>query len=569
MRSSTRSLLLLVVMLVALNARAQTEAKQSTERAGSIRGRVTVGGKPAPGVKVIAFKHDRHSQDEPVASAKTDQDGNFQLTRLPSDQYRIMPLAPAYVAPEQAEPGRPGKNVPLAEGETIEGLDFALVRGGVITGRITDEDGQPLTGEMITLFQFDAGGQKRPLYYISFGSPYFSGTNDQGIYRIFGLPPGRYLVSAGQDTEQGGSEVGKSRYHPRTFYPGVSDESKANIVELTAGTEATGIDIAFGRPLKTYSASGRVIDASTGRPLPNARIGHGMVHETKTGDSTSTSSSFSRGPDVDARGNFRLDGLTPGTFYVKATPEAEDGLYSNVVSFQIKDQDVTGLEIKVARGSSISGMLAVEGASDPELIKRLSRLKLWASVSSPDILRGADNESRVGAVNPDGGFNIAGLHPGKVSVGIVKDPDSKGFFVSRVERGGVEQPNGVEVGSGEHVAGLRVILGYGSGRIRGQVKIEGGKVPPDARISLYVWRVDGSPTHSFTDVEVDPNGRFVVEDLITGEYEMTITVTPPFPPGGGTVRPLAESVRKKVSVTNGVESEVTLVVKLFQKGKDQ
>ena len=564
MRGSTMGLLLFAVMLVAPEARAQSEGKQSTETAGSISGRVTIGGQAAPGVKVLAFKADVSSQEGPVASVKTDQYGKFQLNKLPSDRYRIAPLAPAHIASEQTEPERPGKTVALAEGETIEGLDFALVRGGVITGRITGADGQPITAERVELSQLDARGRKHPLYYFAMFSQFGYGTDDRGIYRIFGLPPGRYLVSAGQGTEYGAGTVGRLRYHPRTFYPGVADESKAGMVELSAGTVATGINITLGDTRKAYSVSGRVIDANTGRALPNAPFGYGTVHEGPSGGS---GGSFGTGRNADARGNFRLDGLLPGTFYVMATPEADSGLYSSVASFQIKDQDITGLEIKLGRGSSISGVLAVEGANDPEVIARLSMLKLWGSVSSPDIVRGADT-SRMSAAGPDGGFHITGLHPGKVFFHLVSDREAKGFSVLRVERGGVEYANGIEVGPGEHVTDIRVILGFANGRIRGQLKIEGGKLPLDAEISIYVRRVDGSQ-HSFPRVVVDPNGRFVIEDLRTGEYEVLVEVSPPFSQNGRSRRPLAQGVSKRVSVTSGAESEVLLVVELIAKDKDQ
>ena len=565
MRSSILTLLLFAVMLIALDAQAQSERKQITEPPGSISGRVTLDGKPAPGVKVSAFKDSRHSQGELVTSAKTDQHGQFQLTGLPSDRYHIVVLAPAYVLPESTAGERPLSAVPLAEGETIEGLDFKLIRGGVITGRVTDEGGQPLTREVVEVFQLFPGGGKRPMVYFLRMNGYDFSTDDRGIYRIFGLPPGRYVVSAGQEIGQGGSRLGTSTYRPQTFYPGVTDESKAGVVEVAAGSEATGIDIAIGRPVRTYSASGRVIDASTGKPVPNAELGYGTTYESNGG----SGSSFSRGLIADAKGNFRLDGLLPGNFHVMATPREETGLHSNVASFQIKDQDVKGLEIKIRRGSSVSGVLVIEGVNDPEVIAKFSRLKVWASAYSPDIPRGMHNTGRAGAVNPDGGFHIAGLHPGKIFFSLSHNPDSTGFFVSRVERGGVDYAEGIEVGPGEQVNGVRVILGYANGRIRGRVKIEGGKLPTNAIIDVRVWRMDGPNRQSFHGAEIDPNGFFLLEALATGQYEVSINVHSPTTPEAGHYVPLAETVTKTVSVTSGVETEVVLVVELTRKGKDQ
>lgn len=560
MHGSILSLLLFAFLLVAYDAQAQSEQKQSTEKTGSISGRVTFGGKPAAGVKVVASKSYYLSENALIVSAKTDQQGYFQLNKLPSDYYHIVPLTPAYVASEQEETGRPGKAISLKEGETIEGFDFALIRGGVITGRITDEDGQPVNGEMVTLFQVDAKGERREVNYLALSGQYNFSADDRGIYRIYGVPPGRYLVCAGEDGGQGGSSVGKSRYHSRTFHLDAQDESKPAIVEVKAGSEAAGIDIAFGHTSKSYTASGRVIDANTGKPVPNAQIGYGDIDES--------GSSFSSGLTADAKGNFRLEGLLPGTFYVTATLDAASNLYSNVASFKIKDQDITGLEIKLRRGASISGALVVEGASDPEVMAKLSRLKLLAAVSSPDIIQGASNNGRFGAVSSDGGFHIAGLHPGKISLHLSSDSDSKGFFISRVERHGVEYPDGIEIGQGEQVAGARVVLGYASGRIRGQLKIEGGNLPANAKAHISIWRVNGPSSQSYSEIKVDPNGRFMIEGLITGEYKVSAHIFPLFPPSGPT-KPIARDASKKVSVINGAESEITLVVELITKDKDQ
>jgi hypothetical protein len=247
----------------------------------------------------------------------------------------------------------------------------------------------------------------------------------------------------------------------------------------------------------------------------------------------------------------------------------DSGQYSPVASFEIKDQDITGLEIKVRSGSSVSGVVAVEGVNDPEITAKLSQLTIWASVTSPDIIPGAHTTSRKSAVSADGGFQITGLHPGKVSFFVFSTSDTKGFFISRVERGGVAFPDGIEVGPGEQVAPVRVILGYASGRIRGQLKVEGGKLPPDAQVFVSIERVDGPSPKSPPQIEVDPNGRFVAEDLVAGEYEISVNVYPPFPPSGGQVSPLAETASKKIAVTNGSESQVLLVVKLIAKDKDQ
>src|SRR5215475_9519966 len=118
-----------------------------------------------------------------------------------------------------------GKVLLIGEGETVEGIDFALIRGGVITGKITDANGQPLIEEPVSIEP--AEPVSRPGYWIPL-SWMAQQTDDRGIFRIFGVPPGRYRVAAGQkeDGTYQRTTTGRTTYK-RTFHPNVTDPAKA------------------------------------------------------------------------------------------------------------------------------------------------------------------------------------------------------------------------------------------------------------------------------------------------------------------------------------------------------
>src|SRR6185369_8698199 len=109
----------------------------------------------------------------------------------------------------------------------------SMLPGGVITGKITDADGKPLIDQNVLLSQvdasFEAGGWNSHLH-----------TDDRGIYRAFGLRPGKYKVSVGQDESL---PTDPRPAYRQTFYPSVTDFAKATVIEVTAGSEATNIDI--------------------------------------------------------------------------------------------------------------------------------------------------------------------------------------------------------------------------------------------------------------------------------------------------------------------------------------
>jgi hypothetical protein len=176
----------------------------------------------------------------------------------------VAPVATAFVIFDSTNAN--GQTVVLSEGESVDGIDFALVRGGVITGKVTDADGRPVVEQSVSLISAETQTNPRgPVYS-------FSGvqTDDRGIYRMFGLAAGRYKVSAGGEDGFYMTSSGRASYK-QTFHPDVTDVSKAAMVEVTEGGEASNVDIALGRASQTYAASGRVINGESGEPIANVR----------------------------------------------------------------------------------------------------------------------------------------------------------------------------------------------------------------------------------------------------------------------------------------------------------
>ena len=142
----------------------------------------------------------------------------------------------------------------------------------------------------------------------------------------------------------------------------------------------------------------------------------------------------------------------------------------------------------------------------------------------------------------------------------------------RVEREGSVQRDGVEVGAGETVSGVRVVIGYGTGVVRGEVITQGGTLTPDMRVRVTARRLDSNGPVGAATVP-DARGRFSLKGLVPGEYELTLSlmiVTPsapgaPAPPARGLPRTLA---KQNITVTNGTETQVTLVADLGAKDKE-
>ena len=533
--------------LACAGARAQSAAADA-KPAGAVSGRVTSDGKGAAGVVVMVYGLADFSRPRAAGRATTDEEGRYTVAGLPAGQYRVSPFAPAFYVEEWSGGGwPPGTSVNVSAGETIEGVNFSLTRGGVITGRVLDADGRPLVGQRVMVTPADSS-PPRPL------GPQIlthNTTDDRGVYRLFGLPPGRYHVSTGEGGQQQQYTAfpGPQRVFTRTFHPNAAEAAEATVVELTAGGEATDVDITVAAAAKTYKLSGRLVDADTGQPLADQIIHHGPLvrgSERMTGGTAVTR--------TNARGEFKFETLLPGRYGAYASPDRGVGdWYGETVTFDVTDSDVTGLELKARRGASVSGVVTVEGANDRALLARLAGAEVYGIVEVKD--DAAMSTVMRARVEPDGSFRLAGLRPGRVRFRLGGRQPPKGFSLVRVERGGAAAGDGFEVAAGEQVAGVRLVFGYGAGVIRGQVVYDGGPLPADARVAVNVRGVGSDlPVFGGRDSSVDSRGRFVFEGLRAGEYEVSVRVFRRVPGA----RPLQG--RQQVVVGASGETQVTITL---------
>ncbi len=513
-RAKKRSFLLTstlaVFVLCSFGGRAQTTSKDPT---ASISGRVTIDRKGVAGVTVAATTSSSPFDNRTVAKATTDDEGKYQLNGLAAGQLTILPLAKAFVVATNGAYKQPGQSITVAEGETITKIDFDLVRGGVITGRITDTDGRPVIGERVSVVAKDASDTARPATVLD--GPRNT-TDDRGVYRVYGLGPGNYKVSIGQTAGAGNVTImgmGGSQY-TKTFYPGVAEEAKATILEITEGAEVSDIDIVARKSGRGSSVSGRVVDADSGQPVPNVFVVYSSLNE---GTQQLGGMNFS-GNQTDANGKFRLDNIQPGHYAAYTIAAGQDSSsYSDRTPFDVSEGDVSGIEIKVHHGATITGVAVIENNFDPAVTSLLQTVSLFAFSSTKS---GTPSFTR-SQIKADGSFSFAGLAPGKVQISMVGfTTPPKGLSLVRTELDGIEQREGIEVNAGGQVTGVRLVFAYGAGSIRGEVKAESGVLPAGLTLQVTISSATGG-SRRFNG-SVDARGHFVVENIPPGAYEMSV-----------------------------------------------
>jgi hypothetical protein len=544
------SVIAIVFFVSATIVDAQT-ANAKPKPVGSISGRVTIDGKAATGIPVAAVEGPTVNRQDAPARAFSDAEGNYQIKGLKAGEYQIWSMTPLFIA----DPGAnyftyPGavKSVLLGVDEKVTGVDLKLIRGAVITGRVTNSDNKPVVDEQIKLQLLDTNGNPR------FGAVHYSYdqmslTDDRGIYRIFDLAPGRYRVSVGFDPSSD-SAISPHRYD-QAFYSDPNDRTKPGVVELAEGGEANNIDLRVGAAAATFSVSGRVIDTQTGVPIAKARVGFTMVPKDKNTPAPGI------GVQTDDHGEFKYGGFSSGQYLVTTSSDPYGGnFYGDPVPLEIKDKDVTGLELRTVPGLTLSGHISADGLSTKELAGLLPKLSIIANGLAP-----GNNQIRIGgrsAIAPDGSFEIGGLRPGLVSIfmGSTQSVPFTRTFINRIEHDGGLLNQSFEMKTS--LSGLNIVIDYGTGVIRGTVKLEGTDAPLTDSILAIICKREGGRDQTFT--QVDARGHFEIRNLAPGPFELTLNFSSLTP------RPRGIPPQKQiVNVTKGAETEVTFVVNLGPK----
>jgi hypothetical protein len=535
---------------------AHAQSRSATpQQTGSISGHVLIEGKAAAGVEVGAFGgSDSFNRRVATAQSKTDSEGYYHLSGLPAANYQVTTFTPNLIAAEtdtQLPMGygyfASSKTVLLAAGEDVGEIDIKLKRGGVITGRVTDADDKPVVEERISLQPVTDQGQTPIRVPMQVAAQMYQ-TDDRGIYRIYGLPPGRYRVSVGRPAAAGLASPGG--FYLLTFHPDATDVSRAEAIDLAEGAEVGNVDIKVGARGETHAVNGRVVDAENGLPISGLRVG---VMFAQGG-------SFSTGNATRADGTFTIQGLTRGQYNVYVSSDTgESDFYSDPVAVTVADEDVGGIELKALHGVSVSGTIAAENLTLRDLMQQVPGMRVTMNIVPADPRQATNSIRSYGsaAVGPDGSFTVTGLRPGRVSINLDARDSSKRPSITKVMVGGVTVSQGFEI-ERQPVSGIQLVVSYGTGMINGSVTFQGGTLS-DFRTEV-ICRRDGA--RNTGGAYLDARGHFTMKALVPGTYDCYLQFISVVRP---TSRP-PQAPHQTVTVANDVEASVTILVDLTPKG---
>lgn len=330
----------------------------------------------------------------------TGLDGAYEFRDLPAATYRISVTRSGYLPLDygQRRPGELGRPVELGEGQVVDKLDFALPRMGVITGRVTDERGDPIEGVTVLAMRSLFFNGRRTAVPIGSASIL---TDDTGEYRMSRLPPGAYYVMAMTKETWKVVENGKDvllGYMP-TYFPGVTAPADARRVTVGIGQQVYGIDLNLV-PGRTARVSGRALD-SQGTPFKQVSLNQ----EIRGLDFAS----FRGGPSgrVAADGSFTIPDVPPGDYTVTASrTDTEGNPEVAISSITVDGNDIDNLSVIGSAGGTVSGRVASDEDGLNMTAVRMTVGPVMRGQPSPAVLGTFRNGGGFTSVKADGSFSV-------------------------------------------------------------------------------------------------------------------------------------------------------------------
>jgi protocatechuate 3,4-dioxygenase beta subunit len=462
-------------------------------------------------------------------AAQTDEAGVFDFTGLSAGRYNVRVQKPGYVslAYGQRRPLLPGTPLQLDAGQHIKGIEFRMPRGSVVSGTVSDELGEPMPGITVRALRYQYVQGVREL------APAGSGqTDDRGIYRIWGLDPGEYFVSAvapnfngrgpiagpaGRSGRGGPAITGRGAlpgapgsqpadvevgYAP-TYYPGVPSPFEATPVTLGLGAEL--LDVSFNVLLvRTAGISGHVTNTD-GTPVTAGNVDLAVEGQAGRG-----------GPGRNLRGRIRWDGafsianVPPGRYVIRARGTDDTFPQYGVMPITIAGEDLVGLAVVVTPGATLTGAIAFQSGQPPPDV---TQVRVTAQAADPTF--GATVNTRV---EKDGRFTLVGIPLGPIWI---RAQAPRGWTLKSVVVDGRETIDApLDMRAGQKLSGASLIFSDRQTEINGTLADAQGRPLTEYTILAFptdstLWRPQA---RQITTARPDQNGKFQIRGLPPGDY---------------------------------------------------
>jgi protocatechuate 3,4-dioxygenase beta subunit len=442
-------------------------------------------------------------------SATTDAAGHFSIDKIPAGSYDLVVSRAGYLPSHygQDKPDKPGATLSLATGQKIADLLFRLNRMGIITGRVRDEDGDPVRGaSVLSLIHRTVAG--KPKIEPSGGDT----TNDLGEYRIVDLLPGRYsIVATPPGVWSARGSYGKREEYVPVYYSGTTDSERASTLDVKSGDELSGIDFGFSPkpPTRTYKVRGHVLNTLTEFPDTNITV---MLFPR--GKDLSAFGTDAKQIGIDPKtGNFEIKDVAPGEYVATAFSFTAGEMRTTTQNLDVVAADVDGVSMVLTRGIDIPVRVTFEGKSAASAADFTVFLARDENEPTPDFGR-----SHGALKQRDGPLVLKSVGDGTYSIDVFSRCEE--CYLKSAKSNGVDLlEQGIQISSGAGPASIDVVYSSNTGTVAGAVTNKDELPAPGAMVVLVPDAGSHQKPDRYKTSPTDQYGHFEVRGVPPGHYK--------------------------------------------------
>ena len=503
------SLCLVLVASIAGDASQTLPARDAAATppgSGTIRGRVVAAatGRPLHRVRLTL-----NTQLPNPPSAVTDTRGMFEIERVPAGAYSISAVRSGYLTIQygQRRPREAGRTIEIRAGETIEGVEIAMFRGGALAGRISDEAGHPAPGVRVEAIEHRYLRGRRVAV-----AGRIATTNDAGEFRLSGLDPGVYQIRASTSEVWEGDDGKETFVHAVTWYPGVRETDAPQTISVGVGQEVADLEFRLiaGRAARVTG----VIEDANGTALAGQQIN--MDHITRTIGGALMSAGFGGRAKSDESGRFEVPKLAAGEYMVYAGTDVDRAAVQAI----LRDGELKHVVLTPRKPTVVAGTIVSDDEVRPSFAAtRIRIVPIQVDAESVLPVWGAPDDRTT--ISANWTFRLSNLD-GQYLFRLAGLPD--GWMLKNVTQGGrdiTETPIAVARGTPE-VKDLQLVISRKGATVSGEVRNASGAAVPDATVVVFpenraLW---GHLSRFVKAVRPDDKGRFAVSALPAGVYRV-------------------------------------------------
>ena len=469
---------------------------------------------PLKNVSVTALPQQVQSAHPRPTSTLSDSDGKFVLRGLDPGLYLLEAQRPNFIRQRygQRAPGDPGVSLALSARQHLQDMLFRLQPAAVISGRIFDDDTEPIVGVQVTALRWGYRNGHKDL--LSAGAAI---TDDRGEYRIHQLAPGRYYLSAAL-APPGSSGLalapnivtpnrpvaGQPTYAP-TFYPGASELSGASALDARAGDQLQNVSF------RLITTAGVRVSGSVRHSFGEPARGIGVRLTALQQQST-----YGQGlhAATAADGTFQFDSVLPGSYVLSAM--SSDGERPSIgrLELQVGNAEVNRVTLFLQTASDIAGVVRIEGA---ELTRAFSFARNIRLVLQPQDDLAPAITAAVSLRGRELTFYFRNVLDGDYTLRIAGV--SEDFYMSSLQIAGREALDNTVPVRGR-TGPLDILIGNKPGQIEGSV-LDGNDQPcSGARVVLVPEESRRKRLELFKSVTTDQYGHFILRGIMPGTYKL-------------------------------------------------